>query len=231
MEKTLEILDPEAQIALLKRRINREVSARKKAETYLEKKALELFKANEKLKAYNRNLEEQVEQSSKALDTNEKKYKTIIENMSLGLLEVGAEHKIVKAYDAFCRMTGYEEQELIGKSARQLFLPEEYWSVIDSQQATRDQGMPGVYEVEMFKKGGDRIWVMISGVPIYSDAGEVTGSMGIHYDITPSKNLQRDLEQAKLLAEAAQRAEKQFLANMSHEIRTPLNAIIGMQKR
>src|SRR2546427_4966592 len=38
----------------------------------------------------------------------------------------------------------------------------------------------------------------------------------------------RELESARIAAEAATRAKSEFLANMSHEIRTPMNGVIAM---
>jgi PAS domain S-box-containing protein len=159
---------------------------------------------------------------------SEEKYRGIIENMELGLMEVDNQGIIIRAFDRFCQMTGYQPKELLGKNANRMLLPEEYWPVLDQQTADRRLGQAGVYEAQLIKKDGSRIWVLISGTPIYDQQGNVTGSIGIHYDITERKILEHDLAKAKVVAEQARLAEQQFLANMSHEIRTPMNAVIGM---
>lgn len=158
---------------------------------------------------------------------SEEKYRGIMNNMDLGLLEVDNEQIIIRAFDSFCQMIGYTQEELIGKYAPDLYLPLDIKHVKKNQ--LDDASEENItYELQLRKKDETLSWVIISEAPIWGDDGELVGSIGIHYDITERKLLEQELNQAKLIAEQARQSEKQFLANMSHEIRTPLNAIIGM---
>ena len=213
---------------LLKRRVERERLARKQAEAILEGKALELYYANNELRTLNENLEHKVAQRTAELRASEEKYRGIIENMELGLMEVDNEGIIVRAYPRFCEMVGYHENELIGRDAIAVFIPDDFLPVMHQQSQDRANGQAGIYEIQLRKKNGEYIWVLISGSLIYDLNGAIIGSVGIHYNVTNQKKMQGDLEIAKKQAEHAEQAQKQFLANMSHEIRTPLNAILGM---
>ncbi|GAB2519059.1 PAS domain S-box protein [Spirosoma aerophilum] len=159
---------------------------------------------------------------------SEEKYRGIMNNMELGLFEVDNDQIIVRAYERCCKMLGYTEEEMVGKNASELLVPAEFLELLNYQNRERQKGLAGSYELQLIKKDGSRIWVLVSGVPILDEHGVIVGSMGIHYDMTERKQLEQELAKAKHFAEEAQQAEKQFFANMSHEIRTPLNAIIGM---
>ena len=163
-----------------------------------------------------------------AIVKSEIKYRSIIENMNLGLLEVDTDGNILRVYDGFNRMLGYKKNELVGKNAMETLVVPGFEHFVQKSDEARLRGETGAYEIKIKKKDGTEFWVLISGAPFYNENSEVAGSIGIHFDITDQKNMEAELKKAREIAISAQQAEKQFLASMSHEIRTPLNAIIGM---
>ncbi|WP_199248894.1 response regulator [[Phormidium] sp. ETS-05] len=89
----------------------------------------------------------------------------------------------------------------------------------------------GNYELEhrLRQKSGNWLWVLARGKVVERDEnGRPLRMVGTNIDINPRKQAEAELQQAKAMAEAANRAKSQFLANMSHEIRTPMNGILGM---
>lgn len=163
-----------------------------------------------------------------AIKRNEEKYRRIINNMQLGLLEVDSDGIIINADQRICEITGYSRSELIGEKAVELLLEKKHLETMRAQSKIRKTGESSVYEVQLIKKDGSLAWIMISGTPLYNDNHEIIGSIGIHLDVTSQKRTEAALAEAKVKAESSSRAKEIFMANMSHEIRTPLNAILGM---
>ncbi|RZK65389.1 MAG: PAS domain S-box protein, partial [Pedobacter sp.] len=163
-----------------------------------------------------------------SLRINEEKYRSILANMKLGLLEIDNGGHITYANNSFCYMSGYAMPELIGKSASELFLPEGRLDSEKEKWKSIEKGLADAYEVETRDKKGNKKWWLSSGAPRYNDKAELAGSIGIHLDITDKKNQELELVDARIEAEQSAQSKETFLANMSHEIRTPMNAIMSM---
>ncbi|MBC6400772.1 MAG: PAS domain-containing sensor histidine kinase [Ekhidna sp.] len=146
------------------------------------------------------NLENEIklrQQAQKLLKSNEKKYRRIIDNIKLGLLEIDNDDIIQFANTPFLELTGYTLDEIIGKGATDVFIDkedEEAMNLISSQNKRREEGKSDNYEIRILDKQGKDRWAIISGAPNYNESGELIGSIGIHLDITEEKKLREENE-------------------------------------
>ena len=158
----------------------------------------------------------------------EEKYRNIITNMNLGIIEVDENENILYANQSFCDISGYNQDEIKKLKATRFLHSSEDDLVLSEKNKLKGNGVSLGYELAVKNKQGEPRWWFVSDAPNYNDKNEHVGSIGIHLDITDQKKLEKELEQAIIVAEEASKAKEVFLANMSHEIRTPLNVITGM---
>jgi PAS domain S-box-containing protein len=131
---------------------------------------------------------------------------------------------ILDVNEAACHLHGMTKAELIGNNAKNLVPPEKRDS-LEIKFFDVSENKSYVLESLSYTKEGIAIPVEIRANQI--QYGEKSATLLHVRDITARKEYEAALNDAKELAETANRAKSAFLANMSHELRTPLNAIIG----
>jgi len=185
----------------------------------------------------------QAETSLATLRTSEEKFRTLFENLELGVLEVDQEDRVIYANEAFNKMLGYTSEEIQGKIAHALFLAKkEEVKTFEKNNALREKGKGSVYELTLQRKDGILITSVISGAPVFDLQGNVKGSVGIHWDVTKIRSMEKtmleqevrkeqELAEARLQAEDQQRYEiGQDLHDGVGQMLVYINMYIGMLK-
>jgi len=168
--------------------------------------------SGEKILIHVRDINEQHVAQSMLIE-NEARYRRLFSNMNLGIVEVDNDEKILYVNRAFERISGYDEDELVGKIASQVFITDREAKDINQQESRkRALGKEGLYEINITKKDGSSATWVISGAPTFDMKGKVRGSIGIHWDVTEI----RDLEN-KLLLDSVMKEKEMMEARLQAE--------------
>jgi len=162
---------------------------------------------------------------SEGLTYEKEKYRSIIDNMNIGLMEVTIDDTILLVNNRFSEMSGYPADFLIGKKGADLFLDDINKEIVLSKTTIRQIGISDSYELSVKNKNGELKQWLISGAPNYNIKGEVIGSIGLHFDITETKNLEILREQLLKRLEKQNAQLNEYAHMVSHDLKSPLRSI------
>lgn len=172
----------------------------------------------DKLRQYSEHLEELVQKRTEELSESEKRYSTLVEEASDGVVIIQDE-KVVFANKRSSEIFGYPKDELLGLHYDKL-VAEKYQRLTKERYHQRLQGKktPSTYEVEIVNKDGELIQIEISAT-------------AISYQSRPADLiLIRDIRERKLMEEQRLKLEKlatigEVATMVAHDLRNPLTSI------
>ena len=105
---------------------------------------------------------------------------------------------ILYVNEGFTRLTGYESEDVMGKSPRLMHGPDTDSSLTARIQRSLEKGQSITIEQLHYTKKKHRFWVEANISPVLNDAGECIYYLAIEKDITDRKVMQEATEQQRM---------------------------------
>lgn len=169
-------------------------------------------------KEYAKRLERDVAARTGELKASEYKYKTLVEDISDGYLALHRE-KIAFVNPAFCRMHGYQAEDIMNKSFLFFVARENHEKVSSLIAREGKKGIePEAFEYLRLTKQGKRLPTEINFRPSWFENQEYT--LCILRDITKRVKMEKKSREIERMTYIGQ-----LTASLSHEMRNPLSSV------
>ena len=162
------------------------------------------------------------------LGRNEALYRVLADNVTDVITLADVNGKRLYMSPSTERALGYTMAELYAMPMYTFIHPDDRDELLRKVTEFRERGAGDlVAEYRVIRADGAVLWVETSFTLAGGQNGDPLRAISVARNIQRRKELEAELIEARVAAEAAAAAKSEFLANMTHELRTPLNAIIG----
>jgi len=151
--------------------------------------------------------------AEEALRESQQQYRVLVETMQDGVAVQDGSAILTFVNDRFCEIMGYSRDELLGHTAMN-FLDESGRSIVGEQMEMRRKGEEDPYELEVVRKDGQRVSILISPKGLLDTEGNIAGSFGVVTDITERKRA----EEALRASEERYRAVSELTSDFAYSI-------------
>ncbi|MFZ5917279.1 MAG: PAS domain S-box protein [Chloroflexota bacterium] len=159
-------------------------------------------------------------QAEEALRDSEERFRQVYEHMAVGMARVSLDFRIEAANEAYCRMLGYTEEELVGKYLRDITHPEIVAENL-RQQAQLVSGEIDHYcmEKQFIHKDGRVVHGILDASLVRDARGNPGYCLGSVLDITERKQAEQALrESERLLREIAANYPNSYVSVIERDL-------------
>jgi len=133
-----------------------------------------------------------------------------------------ADYPIIFSNDAFLEMTGYSEQEVLGRNCRFLQGPETDRRSVQVIRAALAENREMAIEILNYRKDGSTFWNALFISPVYAPSGELIYFFASQLDVSRRRDAEDALRQAQKME-----ALGQLTGGIAHDFNNLLQVMVG----
>ena len=139
--------------------------------------------------------------TERKLRESEERFREVFEYAPFGMCVTGTDQRYIKVNEAFCRMLGYSEEELLAKTWGELTHPDDVEpSLARRLQLWKDQGASAEVEKRYIHRSGNVVWARVR-ISVVRDTGDNPLYFLVYVE---------DITERKRVAEALSESEDRF---------------------